>query len=122
MAEICPTITESSKCSDDCEWKSGKCAVNPSYTYEPLEPENEAGETEEQAATPLNMAERASLSAWVFALRQKYDVVGRLASAEEADRMAVAGRRQAEYLDRMEEMGETIEAREMLDAVWRADA
>ena len=41
-------------------------------------------ETPEEAAVPLSLVERASLSAWVFSLQQKYDVVGRLASDAEA--------------------------------------
>ena len=41
-------------------------------------------ETPEEAAVSLSLVERASLSAWVFSLQQKYDVVGRLASDAEA--------------------------------------
>ena len=39
------------------------------------------------------MAERASLSAWVWSLQQKYDVVGRLASDDE---LAAAAERERE--------------------------
>ena len=35
-------------------------------------------ETAEEASKPLNIAERASLAGWMFTLKNKYDVVGKL--------------------------------------------
>ena len=35
-------------------------------------------ETAEQASQPLTMAERASLAAWMFTIKSKYEVVGKL--------------------------------------------
>ena len=57
-------------------------------------------DTESEAATPLSLAERASLSAWVFSFRQKYDVVGRLATQAEAERIE----RSQAYIGQIEEM------------------
>ena len=75
-------------------------------------------ESASQAAAELNVAERASLGAWVFSLRQRYDVVGRLGSADEvAAREAAAAERTA-YLDRMDELAADLEARESLEAAW----
>lgn len=65
---------------------------------------------------PLNLAERASLGAWVFSLQQKYDCVGRLATAEEAERMD----RQDEYFGRMEALV-ADEARDALELAWERD-
>ncbi|KAL1518729.1 hypothetical protein AB1Y20_003015 [Prymnesium parvum] len=40
-------------------------------------------ETEEEAGKPLSLAERATLAAWVFSFKRKYDVVGTLARPSE---------------------------------------
>lgn len=76
-------------------------------------------ETEAEAAVPLNLAERASLSAWVLSFRQKYDCVGRFISEEEAARRSEAMQRNEEYYDRLEEISVAVEAREQLEAAWR---
>lgn len=65
---------------------------------------------------PLNLAERASLSAWVFSLKQKYDCVGRLATAEEQEKMD----RQDEYFGRMESLA-ADDARKALELAWERD-
>ena len=72
-------------------------------------------ESPTQAAKELNMAQRASLSAWLFSLKQRYDLVGRLATAEEE---AAQAKRDA-YYDRMEELSATYAARAQLEAAWR---
>lgn len=64
----------------------------------------------------LNLAERASLGAWVFSLQQKYDCVGRLATAEEESRMD----RQDEYYDKMEQLA-ADDARKALELAWERD-
>lgn len=66
-------------------------------------------ETEEERALPLNVAERASLSAWTFSFKSKYDIVGRLATAEEAARMLVAEARTTAYMDQLEQMSQQLD-------------
>jgi membrane-associated progesterone receptor component len=56
------------------------------------------------AGAPLSLAEKASLGAWAFSLRRKYDVVGRLASVEEAVAMREAAQRTEAYMDELEKM------------------
>ena len=79
-------------------------------------------ETAEQAAAPLSLAQQAALSAWLWSLEQKYDVVGRLATAEEAERMGAAEQRREAYLDRMEEMSSVMETRDLLEVAWGSSA
>lgn len=67
-------------------------------------------ETAEEAAVPLGVAERAALGAWVWSLKLKYDVVGRLASSAEEAAMGARAARGAAYLDRLEEMSEAMQA------------
>ena len=62
-------------------------------------------ETEAERAVPLNIAERASLGAWLFSFKNKYDLVGRLATPEEAVAIDAATREREVYMERMEEMG-----------------
>jgi membrane-associated progesterone receptor component len=58
-------------------------------------------ETGLEEVAPLTMAEQAALGVWVWSFKRKYDVVGKLASEEEAARMV-----QRKVLwDRMEGMG-----------------
>ena len=75
-------------------------------------------ESPSEAAAPLTLAERAALGAWTFSLQQKYDVVGRMASPEEASRMDDVELRRESYLDRMEEMSAVMEAQGVLEAAW----
>ena len=80
-------------------------------------------ETEEEAGANLNVAQQASLSMWVLSLKSKYDVVGRLASVEEATAMA---QREA-YMDEMERRSWSLEdasdsAREKLESVLALEA
>ena len=72
------------------------------------------------AAADLNVAERASLAAWVFSLRQRYDVVGRLGSADEVAALEAAAAERTAYLDRMEELAADLEARERFERAWAA--
>lgn len=77
-------------------------------------------ETAAQAAVPLNLAERAALSAWVFALKSRYDVLGRLADgADEAALTAAANKREA-YYDSLAAMSDELEVRARLEAAWDA--
>ena len=64
-----------------------------------VEPESAA-----QAARPLSAAESAALALWLFSFRAKYDVVGRLATAAEAEAAALADERREAYLDALEAM------------------
>lgn len=66
-------------------------------------------ETDEERAVPLNVAERASLSAWAFSFKSKYDVVGRLATAEEAAMMLEAEARDTAYMDQLEQMSQQLD-------------
>ena len=80
-------------------------------------------ESTEQAARPLNVAQRAALAAWLFSLKQRYDVIGRLAMEGEVEARRAAAERRSAYLDRMEELSasmEASEARELLQAAWDA--
>ena len=72
-------------------------------------------ETEEQASVPLNVAERAALSAWLWSFERKYDCVGRVASPDEAERLAAADA----YFDRMEEIECVEETRKKLQESWQ---
>ena len=65
--------------------------------------------TDEERAEPLNVAERASLSAWAFSFKSKYDVVGRLATAEEAAMMLEAEVRDTAYMDQLEQMSQQLD-------------
>lgn len=78
-------------------------------------------ETEAEAAAPLNMAEVAALRAWSFSFQQKYDVVGRLASVEEGERMDIAEQRREAYLDRIEEMSAAMAVRDSLEEMWTSE-
>jgi len=67
-------------------------------------------ETTEQVQAPLTVAERAALAVWLFSFNRKYDVVGRLLSAEEAQRVVEADAREEEYWAKMEELSESVDA------------
>ena len=79
-------------------------------------------ETAEQASRPLTLAEKAALAAWLFSFKQKYDIVGRLATPEEEASLAQATERREAYLEKMDEMSERMEtdaaARERLESIW----
>ena len=81
-------------------------------------------ETDEERAQPLNLAERAALSAWLFSLQQKYDEVGRLATDDEVAAAAAAAARRSAYIDRMEELSaeyvDVEDERERLEAAYAA--
>ena len=72
------------------------------------------------AADPpeLNLAERAALGAWLFTLKQRYDVVGRLGSAAEAEVLRREKARVDAYYERMEEISAAEEAREKLQELF----
>ena len=65
-------------------------------------------ETGEERSVPLNVAERAALSAWTFSFKNKYDTVGKLATPEEAIAMLEAEARDLAYMDKLEEMSQTF--------------
>ena len=66
-------------------------------------------ETAAQAATELNVAQRASLATWTFSLKQRYDVVGKLATADEAAAIARRERESDAYFQRMDELSANLE-------------
>lgn len=70
----------------------------------------------------LNLAERAALGAWAFTLKQKYDVVGRLMSADEASTMEEAAKRSAAYLNKLEALSMELEATEEAGRVEKAES
>ena len=74
--------------------------------------EDDGAASEEAAA--LNVAERASLAAWVAPLRSKYDIVGRLATPKEAAEMEAAAARRAAYDEAMERMNDRLFAEEQV--------
>ena len=56
-------------------------------------------------ASPLNLAQRGALATWVFSLKSRYDIVGKLASEEEEASM----RKREEYMDRLEAISADFE-------------
>ena len=69
-------------------------------------------ETEAEAASPLNLAQRGALATWVFSLKSRYDIVGKLASEEEEASM----RKREEYMDRLEAISADFEREQAAEA------
>ena len=63
-----------------------------------------AFENESGSATRGEWLLECAYSLWLFSFRAKYDVVGRLATAAEAEAAALADERREAYLDALEAM------------------